>query len=163
LLETGRTHEQRQLLLLHISSPENIQNLEQIRSAHINRIANKQAADPNKDPLILYMGYSVHGDEPSGANASMLIAYYLAAGQGEKIDQLLNDNIILIDPVLNPDGFGRFAHWANTHRGKTLTPDPNHVEHVQRWPSGRTNHYWFDLNRDWLLAVNPESQGKLKW
>ncbi|TDF36395.1 peptidase M14 [Alteromonadaceae bacterium M269] len=161
LIETGKTHEQRPLLLLQISAEKNIANLEQIRTAHINRIANNQAADPNKDPMIIWMGYSVHGDEASGSNASMLVAYYLAAGRGEKIDQLLNDNIVLLDPSINPDGLARFAHWANSHRGETLVDDPNHVEHVQRWPSGRTNHYWFDLNRDWLLTTHPESRARI--
>jgi hypothetical protein len=161
LIETGKTHEQRSLLLLQISAPENINNIEQIRTAHINRIANKEAADPNKDPMILWMGYSVHGDEASGSNAALLVAYYLAAAQGEKIDRLLNDNIVLLDPSINPDGLARFAHWANSHRGETLVSDPNHVEHVQRWPSGRTNHYWFDLNRDWLLTTHPESRARI--
>lgn len=161
LIETGKTHEQRPLLLLHISAPNNIANLEQIRSAHIDRIANKKAADPSKDPMVIWMGYSVHGDEASGSNASMLVAYYLAAAQGEKIDQLLNDNVVLLDPSINPDGLARFAHWANSHRGENLVSDPNHVEHVQRWPSGRTNHYWFDLNRDWLLTTHPESRARI--
>jgi hypothetical protein len=161
LIETGKTHEQRSLLLLQISAPDNISNIEQIRTAHIDRITNKQAADPTKDPVVLWMGYSVHGDEASGSNASMLVAYYLAAAQGEKIDQLLNDNIVLLDPSINPDGLARFAHWANSHRGETLVSDPNHVEHTQRWPSGRTNHYWFDLNRDWLLTTHPESRARI--
>jgi hypothetical protein len=159
LVETGRTHENRPLYLLAFTSPENQQNLAAIQARHIQNLG--QSTDKN-DPLIIWMGYSVHGDEPSGSNASLLIAYYLAAGQSEKIDQLLNDNIVLLDPSVNPDGLSRFAQWANMHKSKNLVSDPNHREHQQAWPSGRTNHYWFDLNRDWLLLTHPESRARIQ-
>ena len=100
LVETGRTHENRPLYLLAFSSPENQQNLAAIQTKHIRNLG--QSTDKN-DPLIIWMGYSVHGDEPSGSNAALLIAYYLAAGQDEQIEQLLNNNIVLLDPSLNPD------------------------------------------------------------
>jgi hypothetical protein len=164
LVETGRTHENRPLYLLVFSSPENQKNLAKIQANHIQNLG--QSTDIN-DPLILWMGYSVHGDEPSGSNAALLIAYYLAAGESELIDQLLNDNIILLDPSVNPDGLSRFAQWANMHKSKNLVSDPNNREHQQAWPSGRTNHYWFDLNRDWLLLTHPESRARInqfqKW
>ena len=164
LVETGRTHENRPLYLLAFSSPENQKNLAKIQANHIQNLG--QSTDIN-DPLILWMGYSVHGDEPSGSNAALLIAYYLAAGESELIDQLLNDNIILLDPSVNPDGLSRFAQWANMHKSKNLVSDPNNREHQQAWPSGRTNHYWFDLNRDWLLLTHPESRARInqfqKW
>jgi hypothetical protein len=159
LVETGRTHENRPLYLLAFSSPENQQNLAAIQTKHIRNLG--QSTDKN-DPLVIWMGYSVHGDEPSGSNAALLIAYYLAAGQDELIDELLNDNIVLLDPSINPDGLSRFAQWANMHKGKNLVSDPNHREHQQAWPSGRTNHYWFDLNRDWLLLTPPESRARIK-
>lgn len=159
LVETGRTHENRPLYLLAFSSPENQKNLATIQTKHIQNLG--QSNDKN-DPLIIWMGYSVHGDEPSGANAALLIAYYLAAGQSELIDQLLSDNIVLLDPSLNPDGLSRFAQWANMHKSKNLVADPNNREHQQAWPSGRTNHYWFDLNRDWLLLTHPESRARIK-
>ena len=108
------------------------------------------------------MGYSVHGNEPSASNVSPLVAYHLAASQGEAIDELLDQVVVLLDPCLNPDGFDRFAHWANNHRGHVLNGSPDHREHREGWPSGRTNYYWFDLNRDWLPAQHPESQGRLK-
>jgi len=158
LVETGRTHENRPLYLLAFSSAENQKNLAAIQARHIQNL--DQSTDKN-DPLIIWMGYSVHGDEPSGSNAALLIAYYLAAGESEIIDQLLNDNIILLDPSVNPDGLSRFAQWANMHKSKNLVSDPNNREHQQAWPSGRTNHYWFDLNRDWLLLTHPESRARI--
>lgn len=161
LIETGRTYENRPLVLLAITSPQNQSRLEQIRQEHVKTVREGKALSVNA-PLVLWMGYSVHGDEASGSNAAMLVAYYLAAGQGEKIDALLTDNVVLLDPSLNPDGLSRFAQWVNMHKGNTLVSDPEHREHVQAWPSGRTNHYWFDLNRDWLLLVHPESRARIK-
>jgi hypothetical protein len=158
LVETGRTHENRPLYLLAFSSADNQQNLAAIQAKHIKNLG--QSTDKN-DPLIIWMGYSVHGNEPSGANAALLIAYYLAAGESEAINELLKDNIVLLDPSLNPDGLSRFAQWANMHKGKNLVSDPKHREHQEAWPSGRTNHYWFDLNRDWLLLTHPESRARI--
>ena len=158
LVETGRTYENRPLLLLAFTSAENQKKLGEIQTSHSANLGRKT---PDNTPLILWMGYSVHGDEPSGSNAALLIAYYLAAGQNAQIDALLQDNVVLLDPSINPDGLARFAQWANMHRGKNLVSDPNHREHQQSWPSGRTNHYWFDLNRDWLLLTHPESRARV--
>jgi hypothetical protein len=158
LLETGRTHENRPLLLLAFTSPANQKKLPDLQSQHLANLA--KPADP-KAPLILWMGYSVHGNESSGSNAALLIAYYLAAGQNEQINTLLNDNIVLLDPSLNPDGLSRFAQWANMHKSQTLVADPANREHQETWPSARTNHYWFDLNRDWLLLTHPESRARI--
>lgn len=160
VIETGRTHENRPLLLLAISTAENQRNLQQIQAKHLENIQSgrKPKAD---DPMVLWMGYSVHGNEPSGSNASMLVAYYLAAGQGKQVTDLLQNSVVLIDPSINPDGLSRFAQWANMYKSQNLVADPNSREHAQGWPSARTNHYWFDLNRDWLLLTHPESQARI--
>ena len=159
--ETGRTHENRPLLLLKITTPENHSKLEDIRKAHTDAITTGEQVSKTT-PLIFYMGYSIHGNEPSGANASLAIAYYLAAAKGELVDTLLKENIVLLDPSFNPDGLSRFAQWANMHKGKQLVSDGFTREHDEGWPSGRTNHYWFDLNRDWLLLTHPESRARIK-
>ena len=157
LIETGRTHENRPLLLLAFSSAANQAKLTQMQQQHVSNLS---VADPEA-PLVLWMGYSVHGNESSGSNAALLLAYYLAAGQNEQLDALLSNNIVLLDPSLNPDGLARFAQWANMHKGQTLVADMVHREHQEAWPSGRTNHYWFDLNRDWLLLTHPESRARI--
>ncbi|RMH16118.1 MAG: zinc carboxypeptidase [Acidobacteria bacterium] len=159
---TGHTHERRPLLLLTISSPANLDRLEAIRAQHL-ALSDPAAEEPDvaSMPVVVHLGYSVHGDEASGANASLVVAYHLAAAQGPEIEGLLDDVVVLLDPSLNPDGLGRFAQWVNMHRGAVLNPDPAHREHNQGWPTGRTNHYWFDLNRDWLLAQHPESRARL--
>ncbi len=147
----GHTHEQRPLLQLVITSESNQQQLEVLREAHLE----------GSGPLVVWLGYSVHGDEPSGSNASLLAAYYLAASRSAFVSELLDGAIVLIDPSVNPDGLNRFASWANTNAGQVPVADPVTRQHVQDWPEGRTNHYWFDLNRDWLPLVHPESRARV--
>lgn len=155
----GRTHEQRPLVMLTITAADKLSSIEQTRQAHLARLSNDGSdANSTKQPAVVWMGYSVHGNESSGSNSSLLVAYYLAAAQGAEIDELLNNTVILLDPSLNPDGLARFANWANSNRGMNLSSDPKTREHVENWPSSRTNHYWFDLNRDWLLLQHPESR-----
>ncbi|MBI5856041.1 MAG: zinc carboxypeptidase [Sphingobacteriales bacterium] len=165
-LETmGFTYEGRAQLLLIITSPKNHQRLEEIRQQHLLLSDPNRSASVNIDnmPIVAWIGHSIHGNEPSGANASLLSAYYLAAAQGKQIDELLDNVVILFDPSFNPDGLQRFSTWANQHKSKNLVSDPNSREFNEVWPGGRFNHYWFDLNRDWLSAVHVESQNRLKW
>lgn len=160
----GTTYEGRPLLLLTITSPENHIKLETIRQKHIDA-TNDSSLDISNDPIVVYQGFSIHGNEPSGSNAAMAVAYYLAAA--DNIDELLNNTIILFDPSFNPDGLQRFAYWANTNKSKNINPDPNDREYSEIWPRGRTNHYQFDMNRDWLPVQLPESTARIasfhKW
>lgn len=161
--EYARSHGDRPLVLLTITSPDNHKNLERIRQQHLQLADPRQAASVKLDglPAVVLMGYSVHGNEPSAGNAAALVAYHLAAATGEQHERLLREVVVLLDPCLNPDGFERFAHWVNNNRGARANPDPEHREHREGWPTGRTNYYWFDLNRDWLPAQHPETQGRL--
>ncbi|RMG22926.1 MAG: zinc carboxypeptidase, partial [Bacteroidetes bacterium] len=149
---------------LTITSPENHQKLDQIQATHLKLCDPQQSAgmEVSDMPVVLWMGYSIHGNEASGSNASMLVAYYLAAAQGPEIEQKLRETVILFDPSYNPDGLHRFSTWVNSHRGiHEVSADPNDREHNEAWPGGRTNHYWFDLNRDWLPTQHPESQARV--
>jgi hypothetical protein len=161
----GFTYESRPQLLLIITSPKNQQRLEEIRQQHIQLTDPAKSGSLNIDnmPIVVYIGHSIHGNESSGANAALLSAYYLAAAQGKQIDELLDNVVILFDPSFNPDGLQRFSTWANQHKSKNLVSDPNSREFNEVWPGGRFNHYWFDLNRDWLPAVHVESQNRLEW
>ncbi|MFK5973936.1 MAG: M14 family metallopeptidase [Flavobacteriaceae bacterium] len=163
LEDRGATFEGRPILLLTISSPKNHRNIEKIQQGHM-ALTEKGGGDRSvKDmPIIVYQGFSIHGNEPSGANAALAYAYYLAAAQGTEIEAVLNHMIILLDPSFNPDGLQRFAHWANTNKSINLNPDTNEREYHELWPSGRTNHYWFDINRDWLPVQLPESRARIK-
>ena len=162
----GKTYEDRPLLLLTITAPKNHGNLENIRKQHIEA-TNNNSVDVTNNPIVVYQGFSIHGNEASGSNAALAVAYYLAAAQGSQIDDLLNNTVILFDPSLNPDGLQRFAYWANTNRSKNINPDPNDREYSEIWPRGRTNHYQFDMNRDWLPVQLPESKVRIatfhKW
>ena len=159
----GKTFEGRPLLLLTITSPENHQNLNAIQEQHI-RLTEEDITKTalEQQPVVVYQGFSIHGNEPSGANAGLAYAYYLAAAEGPEIDALLEKAVILMDPSYNPDGLQRFAYWANTNKSINLNPDNNEREYHEVWPGGRTNHYWFDLNRDWLPAQLPESRARVK-
>jgi hypothetical protein len=159
----GFTYEKRPLILLTITSPENHDALESIKEKRKKLTDDKKDnADYESLPVVVNQGFSVHGNEPSGVNASLILAYYLAAAEGDHIDRLLRETIILLDPSFNPDGIQRFAHWTNSNRSLNLNPDPNDREFDETWPGGRTNHYWFDLNRDWLPVQLPESQARIK-
>ncbi|NAS29773.1 zinc carboxypeptidase [Flavobacteriaceae bacterium R38] len=164
----GTTFEGRPLLLLTITSPKNHQKIEEIRQQHI-QLTEKGSNSLNVEnmPVVVYQGLSIHGNEPSGSNSGLVLAYYLAAAQGNEIDALLDNTVILLDPSFNPDGLQRFSYWANTNRSEHLNPDNNEREYHEVWPGGRTNHYWFDMNRDWLPVQLPESRARIatfhKW
>ncbi|WP_154247361.1 M14 family metallopeptidase [Kangiella sp. HZ709] len=153
--QTGLSHEQRPLIAAFISSPENLAKLGTIS-------ADRKNLNFQNTPNVVYLGYSVHGNEASGANAAPLVAYRLAASQERWVQELLANNIVIIDPMLNPDGLDRFANWVNRYKGAQLVSDSDSIEHNEAWPAGRTNHYWFDLNRDWLLLQHPESRARVE-
>lgn len=149
------------LVMLTITSPENHKKIEAIRKAHVDHVITGEA-EAKDAPIIVWMGYSVHGNEPSGTNAAMLLAYHLAAARDAWVKELLQKAVVLLEPCLNPDGGERFASWTNDHRGLVPGAHRSDTEHTEGWPSGRSNYYWFDLNRDYVPAVMPESQGRLK-
>ncbi len=161
----GRTYEGRPLIHAIVTSPENQERIDQLREANL-QLSAKPAETTDSDlvqmPVFVNMGYSVHGNEASGTEAALLLLYHLAAGNGAPVESILNNVVVIIDPMLNPDGRARFVGWVNANRGRVAGSDPNDREHVEPWPGGRTNHYWFDLNRDWLLGQLVESQARLE-
>lgn len=167
--QIGETHEDRPQFILTITHPDNLSNIDKIRSDHVWLTYPNEADkfDIKKMPVVTYMGFSIHGNEPSGSNAALVAAYYMAAAQGPKIESALRNSVILFDPSFNPDGLTRFSTWANMHKSDNINPDPNDREYDEVWPGGRTNHYWFDLNRDWLPVQQPESRNRIavyhKW
>lgn len=160
----GETYEKRPHLVVMFSSPSNISQLPQIQQER-TKLVNPSAPMPDisKMPVLVQLGANVHGNETSGGEAMILAAYYLAASEEEEVKKWLDHAVVIIEPVLNPDGRDRFVSWVNQNKGTPLVADPNDREHNEVWPGGRTNHYWFDLNRDWYLAVHVESQNRLKF
>ena len=164
LINYGKSYEGRTLTLLSISSEENLKNLEEIKTEHLKSTIPGSIKTINENlPIIINLGYGIHGNEPSGSEAALLTAYTLIASKNKKINRLTTNSVVFIDPTLNPDGRDRHSQWANQYKSINLVADSNDAEHNESWPRGRTNHYWFDLNRDWLLAIHPESRGKLNW
>jgi hypothetical protein len=160
----GKTHEGRKLVMLTISAPENLNNLEQLQEAHLAFTdPSKSVSNYGEVPIFINLAYNVHGNEPSSSEAALLSAYTFVASENSEILSYLKNSVIFIDPTINPDGRDRHSQWANTYQGTPEVADPQDAEHNEYWPGGRTNHYWFDLNRDWLLGINPESRGKLNW
>lgn len=160
----GTSHEGRPLLLLKATSPENQQRLDELKAAHLELSTGMtlDSAAIESKPLVAWLGFSIHGNEASGSNAVPLVAYHLAAATGPEIDSLLSETVVLLDVCLNPDGFQRFASWVNAQRSKNYSTNTESREFSEPWPGGRTNHYWFDLNRDWILLTQPETKARMK-
>jgi len=158
-----RTHERKALDVLSITAPANHRNLEKIRTDHLALLdpVKSAALDPAAMPVVVNLGYSIHGNEPSGVNAMLLVVYHLAAAQGPQVEALLREAVILVEAQRNPDGGDRAAQWFNSNRSiGAPSADPADREHLEAWPRGRFNHYLFDPNRDWLPLVHPEAQAR---
>lgn len=163
LIEFGTTPEDRPQLLAIISSKENMDNLEQIRLNNLRRVGFEPGKPDNTNPIaMVWMGYSVHGNEPAGSESSMQVLYELVSGKNTEVKSWLKNTVVLIDPSQNPDGYDRYTHWYRDVCN--MLPDVNrgHNEHLEPWPGGRVNHYLFDLNRDWAWATQKETQNRLK-
>ena len=160
----GETNEGRELMLAFIASPENLQKLESIRTNNL-RIAgmgdDKKAAVTDA-PAIVWLSYNVHGNETSSSEAALLTLYALVDPNNTQTKEWLKNTVVIIDPCINPDGRDRYVNWFNSVVGKTYNPDPSSREHSEPWPGGRSNHYNFDLNRDWAWQTQVESQQRMK-
>jgi hypothetical protein len=165
LEEYGQTNEGRPLLLSFISSADNISRLEQIRLNNL-RLANisKDKAAPVEEnaPAIVWLSYNVHGNETSSSEAAMMTAWALVDPSNTRTKAWLKNTVVVIDPCINPDGRDRYVNWFNSIVGKTMNPLLIAREHREPWPGGRTNHYNFDLNRDWAWQTQVESQQRMK-
>jgi hypothetical protein len=163
LVRYGYSFEHRPLYLLIVTSPANQQNLDQIKAEHLK--LSDPAVSPSVEtghlPVFTWLGHSIHGNEASGANAALLLLYHLAAAGDDETLRQLEESVIFIDPLINPDGYSRFSQWVNSHKSIVPNDDTQEREHAEAWPGGRGNHYWFDLNRDWLNQQQPESQSRI--
>jgi len=162
LIEYGKTNEGRPLLVAIVSSDDNIARLAQIRENNL-KLATTLAGSVNliAQPSILWLSYNVHGNEANSTETSMKMLFTLAAGQNAQANEWLKNTVVIIDPCLNPDGRDRYVNYYNSVVGKHPNSDPYSREHVEPWPGGRPNHYYFDLNRDWAWQTQLESQQRL--
>lgn len=158
----GESYEGRPLAVVLISSPANQGRLDEIRRERAT-VSDPGATplDPDRSPVVVGLYYSVHGNETSSGEAALLTAYYLAASRSPEVTRWLDQSVVLIDPAQNPDGRDRSANWHNAWSANTLVADPADRDHNQAFPGGRTNHYFTDLNRDWLAVTQQETRSKL--
>ncbi len=164
----GRTPEGRDLLLITVTSPRNLERLADIRSA-LDKLADPRLLESAEEsetllestPTVVWLSFNVHGNETSSTEAALATLYQLAAGEDEGTLQMLEETIVLIDPNLNPDGRERYVSWLQSIAAPGGNPDPNAVEHDEPWPGGRTNHFYFDLNRDWAWMTQDETRARI--
>lgn len=163
LEQYGTTNEGRPLLLAFVSSPENIARLEAIRLNNL-RLAgatpDRMVPDEN-GPALVWLSYNVHGNETSSSEAAMLTLYELVNPANSKTKEWLKNTVVIIDPCINPDGRDRYVNWYNSMAGRQANPLAFTREHNEPWPGGRSNHYYFDLNRDWAWQTQVESRQRL--
>ncbi|AWX45599.1 hypothetical protein HME9304_02626 [Flagellimonas maritima] len=150
----GKTNERRPLLLAYVSSASNISNLENIRKEHLK---DTEGAG-NASKAIVWLSYNVHGNESVSTEASMQTIYDLLTSKSS----YLENTVVIIDPCINPDGRDRYSNWYNQYKNSPHQVDPNSKEHHEGWWTGRSNHYMFDLNRDWAWLTQIESQQRIK-
>lgn len=169
IIEYGRTWEGRRLIYAVIGSPDNVANLDafatDMQRLADPRITNSATASTltAKLPASVWLAYGVHGNEISSTDAAMMTAYHLLAALDDPINQKISSNtLVFIDPLQNPDGRERFTSRYYATVGLQDSPDRFSAEHNEPWPSGRTNHYLFDMNRDWLAMTQPETQGRIR-
>ena len=164
LEQYGETYEGRPLLLAYIASPENLQRLEAIRLNNLRLAgATRDKMAPDEDaPAIVWLSYNVHGNEPASSEAAMKTLYELVNPANAQSKEWLKQVVVIIDPCLNPDGRDRYVNWYTNAVGKEPNPDPQSREHQEPWPAGRSNHYNFDLNRDWAWQTQIETQQRMK-
>ncbi len=161
LEKIGETYEGRPLYLACLSAAANMRNIEEIRKNNLRLagvLTDKSAADNN--PVIVWLSYNVHGNEPSSSEAAMLTLYQLLTLQSAQA--WLQNTVVVIDPCLNPDGRDRYVNWFNSVRSKIPDPQPVTREHNEPWPGGRVNHYNFDMNRDWAWQTQTETRSRIR-
>lgn len=161
----GYSHERRPILFVAVSSPENMARIADIRSQHIALTEPTLGQEITADmPVVIWLNYGVHGAESSGMDAALPTIYHLAAAEGADIERILDESVILITAVFNPDGHAKRIAWFDAYSSRVVNPDPQNIEHDLNWQFARTNHYWFDLNRQWLPVTQPEPRAWMnKW
>ncbi|WP_376696317.1 M14 family zinc carboxypeptidase [Wenzhouxiangella sp. EGI_FJ10305] len=167
LVEYGETFEGRTLVYLVVSSPDNLARRDEIQSGMAALADPRDSSAGERErlidelPAVGWFGYSIHGNESSGSDASLAVLYHLAADRSRATAELLEDLVVIIDPNMNPDGRMRFVNGVHQSRGEQPNVDDQSLVHSGYWPYGRGNHYLFDLNRDWLYARQPETRGRI--
>ncbi len=155
----GYTNQDRPLVKLTITTPDNLDKLESIRSNHFEQIEKNNGA---ADKAIVWLSFGVHGNEAGASESSMNVMYQLASGRNAQAKEWLENTVVIMDPCINPDGYSRYSHWNRNIATSEVQPELYAREHHEPWPGGRVNHYLFDLNRDWAWVTQVESRQRIK-
>jgi hypothetical protein len=162
LEQYGSTNEGKTLLIAIVSAEDNIRNINQIRKNNLSLTGLIDGTDGNPDlPSIVWLSYNVHGNEASSTEVAMKLLYEMVSGNNQKLNEWLKHTVVIVDPCLNPDGRDRYVNWFNQTKGSVAVENPYAREHSEPWPGGRTNHYNFDLNRDWAWQTQTESAQRM--
>jgi hypothetical protein len=168
LVEYARSHEDRPLHYVVITAPANLERLDDVQS-ELARLGDPRLLEASEAdelmanlPAVAWLGYTIHGDETEGSDAALALLHYLIASDDTRANRLRERLVIIIDPLMNPDGRARFLKMVAEHRGAMPNVDDQSLVHSGYWPRGRGNHYLFDLNRDWILGVHPETRGRIR-
>ncbi len=161
LMDYGRSYEQRPLKLAFVSTPENLEKLEDIRLDHLRQTGLVEG-ESTSEFAIVWLSFSVHGNEAAGSESAMPVLYDLINPENAETKEWLKNTIVILDPAVNPDGYSRYTHWYRRYANAIPNPNLESLEHKEPWPNGRVNHYLFDLNRDWAWATQTESRQRLK-
>lgn len=161
LTTIGETWEHRPLILAAITSPKNFARLDAIRAdvARITRGEADAASLAKTSPAIVWLAFGVHGNESSSAEAAMWAAATLV--RDPSFERVLDDLVVVIDPLENPDGRERYVSWFRRASGSRPDADPDASEHQEPWPGGRFNHYLNDMNRDWTWLSQQETRARV--
>ncbi|HXI02529.1 MAG TPA: M14 family zinc carboxypeptidase, partial [Candidatus Saccharimonadales bacterium] len=168
VVEYARSPESRPLWYAVVTSPANMKRLDAIRKGYAEMADPENLSGEEGDrlvgslPSVAWLAYSIHGNETSGSDAALAVIYHLIAARNESVRSLLDATVVIVDPMMNPDGRARTAKQLTEHRGTMPNVDDQSLLHGGYWPWGRMNHYLFDLNRDWILGVQPESRGRIR-
>ncbi|MBK8625260.1 MAG: hypothetical protein IPN86_06785 [Saprospiraceae bacterium] len=158
----GVTNQGRPMFLTYISSSENLDNLESIRLTNLYNagVNTTKPANINEKALV-WCSFGVHGNEAGTTESVPNILYHLVSGVDDRSESWLKNTVIIIDPSLNPDGYDRYVHFLKSTSGQLMHPGVSHREHIEPWPSGRYNHYMFDMNRDWAWQTQKETKERI--
>jgi hypothetical protein len=170
LVEYGQTNEGRPLIAAFVSAPEHIARLDDIarNNRGLARLdGSRSTSDPRGAPVITWLSYNVHGNEPSSSEAAIRTLWELVSPANTAAQQWLQNSVVVIDPCINPDGRDRYVNWFNSMVGTAPDASLSAREHNEPWPGGRVNHYYFDLNRDWAWQTQKETAARMalyqKW